>query len=1019
MLTAVGDLLLIYSSPSLFFTSMGMLLASALIATMSLGVHFAVKCTTAYVDRLKGEWWLPAIVSVSYPVPFIALLIGRKLYLRSGHFDTYSRLGMCVAGLLCLALVAILFRADFKEVATGVLIALLTLAFSSALVIQMWYYNTVLPRMRSAVTRSPLLILIVSWGCFWGWIDDWRGVYIYSGVVYCVVVLFVIIVASVRILPRTHDLTSRYAFLSPSPGMCEAFRVEFTTETINMGDFTIWAGLCAIVASGAFGLFLSSFDELICGGVLITCTSVVCMGLYQWVVATSSYTLLEQVRRSITKGTMQLAFSRVAHDLRKSSLYERKDAADVFYSLKQLSNSISKASYLMSQVENLQPGSRSCMSQKLDSAIDTIANAFIEWVGIPLIRVDIFRLEVIPQEGASVSECARVLAATVCKSKSAYRCVLSLMSDELHSLRLRRGRLLCYLQRAIFASVRYTEMECQARAGRFAAALAGEPSLVDTMLRGMDAYGTTAPDSESGNFYRDMTGALDYAMKNGRVLRYVGGAELISPKLPVEAEALSVLLRAFDLTFPDVFAAQFNAGNWESFFHRAVGECWFLSSSGSRKGASGDAAGGGGRAAEREVDAYCDPDFAAALSSITDVRDVELIDSMLKDLRWLRPNEIAGECVLWKGVPRPTDIAPGLLSNVFLEAVHAVCTSTPSLIVRMFQLQAADTASNTLGQRYTVRFSLGLGIWTNVTVDTRFACYPDTNQPVFAGLKNGCIWPMVIEKAFAKLRGSYSELETCDLASVISFLVGGIPECVKLERVVKSKPYVIFNQVKQWIRNGYVVCARTSPGPPLPGGLLTDRCYSLVDIKELPEGQLVKLKGGVGPHVDTGGVSEWSLAAAPRLLVYNKERLHDGLWVQFAVFLACFDGILAYHSDDGLPTECANVEFAHDPVSPPRCVMTLSEFSPEVVITLGMKTRLQCGGPSAALKVRAYGRGMARLQILSKEVDVLLPALLTRVTLAASPTGDRRPQTRRRLIFSIDPASAFGRGILFQTRPAT
>ena len=166
MLTAVGDLLLIYSSPSLFFTSMGMLLASALIATMSLGVHFAVKCTTAYVDRLKGEWWLPAIVSVSYPVPFIALLIGRKLYLRSGHFDTYSRLGMCVAGLLCLALVAILFRADFKEVATGVLIALLTLAFSSALVIQMWYYNTVLPRNALSRHAFALLILIVSWGCF-------------------------------------------------------------------------------------------------------------------------------------------------------------------------------------------------------------------------------------------------------------------------------------------------------------------------------------------------------------------------------------------------------------------------------------------------------------------------------------------------------------------------------------------------------------------------------------------------------------------------------------------------------------------------------------------------------------------------------------------------------------------------------------------------------------------------------------------------------------------------------------
>ena len=820
MLSGVGDLLLGYSSPSLFLTPMGVLLAGALIATLALGVHFTINAILDRAPELSSEWWLTPIVSVAYPIPFIALLVARKLFLTSGNFDRYSILG-CSAGIsLCAALVAILIGADFKEVATGVTIGALNLAASLVLIVQTWYHHTVLPLGVKVRHTAAHAALFVAWGGFAGWVYGWKGIYVVCAACYCVVAVAVIVVSCLRILPRTHDLTSRYAFLSPSPGMAGAFKVEFATEKIKMGDMTIWSGLYAVVAFCIFGLFLTAFEPLIISGVFVSCASIATMGLYQWMMATSSYTLLEQVRPHITKGTMQLAFSRIAHDLRYSSQYERKDASDVFYSLKQLSNSI----LIASQVRDRYAGGQD------------LKNAFTEWAVIPLVK-------------ANIDESLFERAA---KNKSIYRRVLNIMDEELHSLRSRRGRLMCYLQRAIFASVRYSEIECQARAGRFAAALAGEPSLVDTMLRGMDAYGTTAPDREGGNFYRDLITALDYALKNGRVLRFVDGDVGRVNKMPVEAEALGVLLRAFDLSFPDVFAP-FNATSaWGAFSHRVVGEC---SVGGAKTKAQ----------ATCENDTFCDPDFPAELSSITDIRDEELSDSILGHLRWLRPQETAEGCVLWNRRPRPSDIVPGLLSKVFLEAVHAVCTSCPSLITRMFQ---GDVASDAICDRYTVRFCVGLGRSTDVTVDTRFPCYPDTNQPIFATYsRSSCVWPMVLEKAFAKLRGSYSDLENSNLASVISFLVGGLPERVNLDRVVKSKPYVIFNQVKQWIQSGCVVAAKTPAGPPLPGGLKADRCYSLVDIKELPEGPLVKLKGGGGP--DVSGVSEWSLAAAPRLLVYN------------------------------------------------------------------------------------------------------------------------------------------------------
>lgn len=60
---------------------------------------------------------------------------------------------------------------------------------------------------------------------------------------------------------------------------------------------------------------------------------------------------------------------------------------------------------------------------------------------------------------------------------------------------------------------------------------------------------------------------------------------------------------------------------------------------------------------------------------------------------------------------------------------------------------------------YTVRIS-NRGIIEEVLIDDYFPVYESSNQPVFAKPREGVeIWEMVFEKAWAKVKGSYYNMQ--------------------------------------------------------------------------------------------------------------------------------------------------------------------------------------------------------------------------------------------------------------------
>jgi len=49
------------------------------------------------------------------------------------------------------------------------------------------------------------------------------------------------------------------------------------------------------------------------------------------------------------------------------------------------------------------------------------------------------------------------------------------------------------------------------------------------------------------------------------------------------------------------------------------------------------------------------------------------------------------------------------------------------------------------------------GLWVEVTIDDLFPCEP-FGQPLFGKSNNNEIWGMILEKAYAKVHGSYNIL---------------------------------------------------------------------------------------------------------------------------------------------------------------------------------------------------------------------------------------------------------------------
>lgn len=121
----------------------------------------------------------------------------------------------------------------------------------------------------------------------------------------------------------------------------------------------------------------------------------------------------------------------------------------------------------------------------------------------------------------------------------------------------------------------------------------------------------------------------------------------------------------------------------------------------------------------------------------------------VKDIKSLNDDE--GQVAIFFGDIEPTDIKQGALGNCYFLSAISVLTEHPKRIMRMF-----------VSQKMNKQGVYGIRMYKNgerqtVIIDDHIPCDSD-GEPCFSKANGNELWVMLLEKAWAKIHGSYERI---------------------------------------------------------------------------------------------------------------------------------------------------------------------------------------------------------------------------------------------------------------------
>lgn len=226
--------------------------------------------------------------------------------------------------------------------------------------------------------------------------------------------------------------------------------------------------------------------------------------------------------------------------------------------------------------------------------------------------------------------------------------------------------------------------------------------------------------------------------------------------------------------------------------------------------------------------------------------------SDLNKVEWLRP---------WKLVPNPSLVVDGISRFDFGQGIVGNCWFLASIGALTFQkaiLGQVIPMDQTFDENYCGLFHFRFwrfGRWVDVVIDDKL---PTINKRLIFVHSNDPteFWPALLEKAYAKVCGSYSDMNSGTPSEALMDFTGGVHITVDLS----SPPPNLWElmcragQSKSLMGCGTPQGA-TSENTVLPNGLVEGHAYAVTGVKEiLSKGRLEKLVRVWNPW----GKGEWN-----------------------------------------------------------------------------------------------------------------------------------------------------------------
>ncbi|XP_046974269.1 calpain-A-like [Vanessa cardui] len=291
-----------------------------------------------------------------------------------------------------------------------------------------------------------------------------------------------------------------------------------------------------------------------------------------------------------------------------------------------------------------------------------------------------------------------------------------------------------------------------------------------------------------------------------------------------------------------------------------------------------------------------DPEFPAVDYSLYNKQESD------KRLKWLRPKEICENPQLFVEGYSRFDVQQGELGDCWLLAAVSTLTLHRNLF---YQVVPNDQSFD---EDYAGIFHFRFwqyGRWVDVVVDDRLPTYRGNLHYLHSSERNE-FWGALLEKAYAKLHGSYDALRggfTCE--AMVDF-TGGVTESYQMT----SLPDNFFTILLKAYERNSLLCCMIDPDPNVleaetPAGLIRGHAYSVTRVKyvdiETPgragKIPLLRLRNPWGNEAEWNGA--WSDKSPEWQFIPQSEREELGLtfsddgefWMSFEDFVSHFNRV--------------------------------------------------------------------------------------------------------------------------------
>lgn len=138
-----------------------------------------------------------------------------------------------------------------------------------------------------------------------------------------------------------------------------------------------------------------------------------------------------------------------------------------------------------------------------------------------------------------------------------------------------------------------------------------------------------------------------------------------------------------------------------------------------------------------------------------------------KKFVWRRADEIFEDDfdVFYQDI-EPNDIRQGQLGDCYLLSSLSSLAERPFVVKKIF-----NPAEKSPYGLYSVWLNVN-GLWKNVIIDDYFPCLGENNGPAFSRANGNELWVLILEKAYAKVFGSYHVIEGGNPAAALRDVTG-------------------------------------------------------------------------------------------------------------------------------------------------------------------------------------------------------------------------------------------------------